>query len=460
MALPGTIQLATWTSEVKALARLPRALEALQGAKANMRPVPVPARIGEPSVFKHVVYVIKENRTYDQVFGDLKQGDGDPALCIYGRGVTPNHHALAEQFTLLDNYYCNGVVSADGHQWATQGITSAYQERMFGDWTRSYDFGTDPLAFAPTPFLWDQALLRGHSFRNYGEFDFPTKLPEKATWLDYYRDHRQGLSKVGFKQSMPLDALRAYTCPTFPGWEMQIPDVVRAEAFLQELKAFEAKGDLPNLVIIYLPQDHTQGLKAGVPTPAAHMADNDLALGRIVEGLSRSRFWKETVVFVNEDDPQDGFDHVDGHRSLCLVASPYTKRGAVVSRFYNQGSVLHTIARILGMPPLTQLDAAAPTMEACFTNTPEFRPFVALPNRVPLDELNPPAADAFTKQAQVQSAALDLSAPDRISDDQMNRILWTAAKGSAPYPAHLAGAHGKGLKKRRLVLNAKDEDDD
>lgn len=460
VSLPGTVPLARMTETVQTLARTKDVLSAFQPGASTARPVPVPRRTGEPSVFKHVVYVIKENRTYDQVFGDLRQGDGDPALCLYPREVTPNHHALAERWVLLDNYYCNGVVSADGHQWATQGITSAYQERMFGDWTRSYDFGSDPLCFAPTPFLWDQALLRGRSFRNYGEFDFPSRVPEKATWMDYYQDHRQGLSKVTFRQSVPLAPLRAYTSPTFPGWEMQIPDVVRVEAFLKELKDFEAKGSFPNLVLVYLPQDHTQGLKEGVPTPRAHLADNDLALGRLIEGLSRSRFWKETVVFVNEDDPQDGFDHVDGHRSLCLVASPYTKRGAVVSHFYNQGSVLHTIARILGMPPLSQLDAAAPTMEACFTDQPDFTPYTTLPNRVPLDELNPPSTEAFKKQAQAQSAALDLSAPDRISDDLMNRILWIAEKGTAPYPAHLAGAHGKGLKKRRLVLGAKDEDDD
>lgn len=452
--LPEAAQLATWTREVQALVQVPRIRAAFAPPGRRVKPVPVPKRPGEPSVFRHVVYVIKENRTYDQVFGDLPKGKGDPELCIYGREVTPNHHALAERFALLDNYYCSGIVSADGHQWATQGITSDYQEKAFGHWTRSYDFGTDPLAFAPTPFLWDQALLHGRSFRNYGEFDFPTRQPEKGTWLDWYRDHQKGTRTQGFTQRIDIAPLRPYTAPGYPGWDMQIPDVVRVERFLEEFRAFERQGSFPDLTVVYLPQDHTQGKTVGVPTPRAHMADNDLALGRLVEALSRSPFWKETVIFVNEDDPQDGWDHVDGHRSLCLVISPYTRPGAVVSRFYSQGSVLHTIGRILGLPPLNQMVAASPTMEACFGPRADLRPYTALPARVPLDELNAPNPLAEA------SAALDLRLPDRIDDDAFNRILWADAKGTKPYPAHLAGAHGKGLRKRGLKALGKNEDDD
>lgn len=446
VSLPTAEQLKAFTGQVSTLGLMPQTLRALERGQSGAKPVPVPARTGSPSVFKHVVYVLKENRTYDQVFGDLKQGNGDPNLCIYGRDVTPNHHALAEDFVLLDNYYCNGIVSADGHQWATQGITSDYQEKAFGEWTRSYDFGTDPLAFAPTPFLWDHALLRGLSFRNYGEFDFPTVEPATARWQDFH----QGSRGVRFKQSIPLEALRPYTSPTFPGWEMKIPDQLRVDAFLKEFREYEANGQWPCLIFVYLPQDHTKGATPGAPTPRAHLADNDLALGRLVEAISKSRFWKDTCIFVNEDDPQDGFDHVDGHRSLCLVISPYTKRGKVISRFYNQDSVLHTMERMLGLPPMNQLDAMAPTMEACFTSTPDFRAFTALPARVPLDQMNPSGSPT----------AMDFSRPDRIDDNALNRALWLAEKGSIPYPAQFAGSHGKGLKKLGLKLASNVVEDD
>ncbi|WLT30672.1 bifunctional YncE family protein/alkaline phosphatase family protein [Geothrix sp. PMB-07] len=447
VALPTPAELKAYSADAAALSLEPQALRSLERGRRGLKPRPVPARVGEPSVFKHVVYVLKENRTYDQVFGDLKQANGDPDLCIYGRDITPNHHALAEGFVLLDNYYCNGIVSADGHQWATQGITSDYQEKAFGEWARSYDFGTDPLAFAPTPFLWDQALLRGLSFRNYGEFDFPTASP-KVTWDDF----RQSGAGATFQQSISLEALRPYTSPTFPGWEMRIPDQVRVDAFLKEFREAEASGQWPNLIFVYLPQDHTRGTAPGAPTPRAHLADNDLALGRLVEAISKSRFWKDTCIFVNEDDPQDGFDHVDGHRSLCLVISPYTKRGKVVSRFYNQTSVLHTMELMLGLPPMNQLDGAAPAMQACFTAKPDFRPFQALPNRVPLEEKNPSGP----------AISMDFSRPDRIDDNALNRVLWMAEKGAAPYPAHLAGGHGKGLKRLGLKLDTQSatEDDD
>lgn len=450
IALPLGAALEGWTKRSRDLARVAASLAGALPARPGRAPVPVPERAGEPSVFKHVVYVLKENRTYDQVLGDLGKGESDPGLCVFGRDVTPNHHALAEQFALLDNYYCNGVVSADGHQWATQGITTAYQEKAAGDWTRSYDFGTDPLAFAPTPFLWEAALARGRTFRNYGEFDFPTLEPAAATWRDVYRDHLEGTSRVAFRPSLDLAALRPYTAPGYPGWELRIPDAVRLDRFLKEFREAERTGTWYDLVLVYLPQDHTQALAVGAPTPRAHLADNDLALGRLVEALSRSRFWKDTVVFVNEDDPQDGWDHVDGHRSLCLVPSPYTKRGAVVSRFYNQDSVLHTIERILGLPPLNRMDALAPTLEDCFTAQPDLRPFTALVPRVPLDEMNP---------AGRTGEALDFSRPDRNDDDLLNRQLWRAVKGNAPYPADQAGAHGRGLARLGLKLVPAEDDD-
>lgn len=471
VALPTAAELTTYTAQVRADALVPQSLRAFEKAQTGLAPVPIPARTGEPSVFEHVVYVLKENRTYDQVFGDIKRGNGDSSLCIYGRDVTPNHHALAEQFALLDNYYCNGVLSADGHQWATQGITTDYQEKTFGGWARSYDFGSDPLAFAPTDFIWDNALLHGLSFRNYGEFAWPSVVPGSAKWLDMYT------GKATFTQSVSVASLRRYSAPNYPGWNLKIPDSLRMDRFLEEFHQFEKTGNWPNLIFIYLPQDHTSGKSANAPTPRAHVADNDLALGRLVEAISKSRFWPKTCIFVNEDDPQDGFDHVDGHRSLCLVVSPYTKRGAVVSKFYNQTSVLHTIERILGLPPMNQFDAAAPTMEDCFTAKPDLTPYTALKNNIPIDEyasgakpsINEPSGPDRKAPVPIPasphtSVDFDLSRPDRINDDAFNRLLWLDAKGpDVPYPAHLAGAHGRGLKALGLRLDAtsrKDDDDD
>jgi YVTN family beta-propeller protein len=453
VAIPAADQLAGYTQQVAADARVPQILRALEQAHSGLQPVPVPQRPGEPSTIEHVVYVIKENRTYDQVFGDMPQGNNDPKLCIYGRQITPNHHALADEFVLLDNYYCNGVVSADGHQWATQGAVTDYQEKSFGGHVRSYDFGTDALAYAGCNFLWDSVLLHGRTFRNYGEFDFPSLVPDNANWFDVYNDFRNQAGQITFRQVVPMETLHKYTSPIFPGWNLAIPDALRLEAFLKEFQEYEQRGEWQNLVIVYLPQDHTAGTGRGHPTPRACLADNDLALGRLVEAISHSRFWARTAIFVNEDDPQDGWDHVDGHRSICLVVSPYVKRHALVSQFYNQLSVLHTIERILGLPSTAQMTAQAPTMEACFTGTPDLTPYTALPPTIPLDERNEQASapDDHAWELVRASEAMDFSRPDRIDEDTFNRILWHASMGrEVPYPAALAGAHGNGLRSLKL----------
>src|SRR5207302_5590953 len=402
-------------------------------------------------------YVIKENRTYDQVLGDLKQGNGDPKLCLFGRAVTPNHHALAREFVLLDNFYCNGVLSADGHSWVTEGNATDHLEKQFGGFTRSYPFGDDPLAYSSTGFLWDGVLLRGLWFRNYGEYNDSKLEPAKATFRQVIDDYKNSTGKIRYVDSVGIDALRRFTAPGCPGWNMTIPDQVRIDYFLKEFRAAEAKGDWHNLVILHLPQDHTSGTTPDMPTPRAHVADNDLAVGRLVEAVSRSKFWPKTCIFIIEDDPQDGWDHVDGHRSTCLVLSPYTRRGQVISRFYNQTSVIHTMERILGVGPMNQFDALAPVMEACFTSTADLTPYRARPASVPLDELNPPAKN-LKGQARLwaeKSMALDFSKPDVADEDTLNRILWFAAKGEDAYPAALAGAHGKGLAALKLRLAAK-----
>jgi len=443
--------LAQWTERALRGARVPQAQRSAGSrARSGVRPRPVPQKPGEPSPIEHVVYVIKENRTYDQVFGDLPQGNGDPSLCVFGREVTPNQHALAESFVLLDNYYCNGVVSADGHQWATQGLVVDYVEKQFGGWTRSYDLGTDALTYAANGFLWDAVLLRGLSFRNYGEFGFARIDEPQGTWFDVQAAARAGSFRSS--RQISIATLARYSAPDYPGWHMKISDQLRIDRFLAEFRAMEQSGDFPSFVIVYLPQDHTSGLDENAPTPRAHVADNDLAVGRLIEALSKSRFWPSIAVFVNEDDPQNGWDHVDGHRSTCLVVSPWAKRGVVLSRFHNQTSVLRTMGLILGLPPLSQQDAAARPMEECFTEEPDFTPFTALPNRIPLDEPNP-------KKNAPAAAAFDLSAPDRIDDDAFNRVIWYSVRGDEPYPEQLSGAHGKGLGALGLEL-AGDEDDD
>ncbi len=452
---PTPKELETYTAQVRKEARVPEVLRALERGLSSARPVPVPANVGEPSVIEHVVYVIKENRTYDQVFGDLKQGNGDPKLCIFPREITPNHHALAEQFVLLDNFYCNGVLSADGHSWVTEGNVTDHLEKAFGGFTRSYTFGDDPLTYSSTGFIWDNALLHGKSFRNYGEMRESESKPANASFSDIWKDYRAGTNKIPLTHKMYLDTLMRYTHPDYPGWNMKITDQQRIDVFLKEFQEFEKKGELPNLVMVYLPQDHTSGTQPNMPTPRAHMADNDLAVGRLVEAISKSKFWKKSAIFIIEDDPQDGFDHVDGHRSLCLVVSPYAKRKQVVSQFYNQTSVLHTIERILGLPAMNQLDGLAPVMSECFTTRPDYTSYTAIVPKFALDELNPPLKELKGKARELAelSLAQDLSRPDRIDDDDFNVIIWHAMKGTeAAYPKAWAGAHGRGLKALGLRL--------
>jgi YVTN family beta-propeller protein len=441
--VPAAAQLARYTAEVNANNRLAYSLAGLEKPRPDAKPVPVPLRHGEPSVFKHVIYVIKENRTYDQVFGDMREGNGDPKLCLFPAKVTPNQHALARQFTLFDNFYCSGVLSADGHQWVNEAYVTDYLEKMFGRFARSYPFeGSDPLAFAPGGFLWDNALAHKQTVRNYGEF-VKTTTPRGTTWADVYGDYQKHTAKVKFAVRANVRALAPYTHPGYPGFVLAAPDVYRAGIFLKDLKAYERKGALPNLIYLYLPCDHTSGTRPQTPTPAAMVADNDLALGRIVEAVTRSRFWKDTCIFVVEDDPQNGFDHVDGHRTVALVISPYTRRRFVDHTNYNQTGMVKTIELILGLPPMNQLDLSATPMRACFQARPDLSPYTCLPNRVPLDQMNPSLKDLRGRALHWarQSLALDLEDADRADEDTLNRILWHAMRGAdAPYPKPPSGA--------------------
>jgi YVTN family beta-propeller protein len=425
----------------------------LQEAKLPARPAqparPVPERAGEASCFNHVVYIIQENRTYDQVLGDLPQGNGDPSLCVFDEHITPNHHKVAREFVLLDNTYCSGILSADGHQWADSAMATDYMERSFAGFPRSYPFGgtdgaVDALAYSSAGFIWDNVIAHGRTLRDYGEFALTEAhwrdkaKPHAPAFLDYYHDfvNQTGAIEIGCRPS--IESLRPYLVTNTAGWALHIPDVFRAAQFIKELKQFEQTGDFPNLSIICLPNDHTSGTKANCPTPAAMAADNDLAFGQIVEAVSHSKFWKDTCLFAIEDDPQAGWDHVSGYRTTCYVASPYTRRAAVVSTQYNQTSLLRTMELMIGLPPMNQMDATATPMTACFSDTPDLMPFTALTNNISLDQMNPDPkkiSDPLLRQHAYASARLRLDEPDKCPEDTLNRILWHALKGSqTPYP--------------------------
>ncbi len=438
LAAPARQELEQLTYEAACNMRLPMLKTAKNAAEPPEKVVPMPTRPGEVSVFKHVLYIIKENRTYDQILGDLEQGDGDPTLCMFGREVTPNHHALAEEFVLLDNFFCNGVLSADGHQWTDEGYVTDYIEKSFGGWPRSYPYeGEDAVAFASSGFIWDHVLRKGLTFRDYGEFVHAQIDPPDASWSDIYADYLNGTKTVQIRATSPLHTLEPYLCPTFVGFPGTVQDVYGAREFITEFRQFEADGNLPNFMIMLLPNDHTDGTREGFPTPQAMVADNDLALGRIVEAVSHSRFWPETVIFVVEDDPQAGLDHVDSHRTVAFCISPYTKRGYVDHSHYNQTGLLRTIELIFGLAPMNQLTMAANPMTNCFTNTPDLTPYTAKPNNIPLDQMNPKLASLKGKQRYYakKSMALPLDDIDQADEGDFNRILWHAVKGyDVPYP--------------------------
>lgn len=409
----------------------------------------VPERIGEPSLIRHVVYVIKENRTYDQVLGDVEAGNGDRRLCIFGERVTPNQHKLVREFVLLDNTYCAGILSADGHQWSTTAIGTDYLERSFAGWPRSYPDGmgedeADALAYSPAGFLWDSALGHGVTIRNYGEFMAPRvrwRDPGKKGRPDFlanYRTWRGETDEAVFGSEPMIETIRPFSPTTYVGWEMAVPDQYRADFIIREVSDSAARGEFPQLTIVCLPNDHTSGTSEGFPTPAAHAADNDLAFGRIVEALSHSPFWRQMAIFAIEDDPQDGFDHVSGYRTTAYVASPYARRGQVVSTQYNTTSLLRTIEQILGLPPMNQFDASAVPMWDAFTDTPDDAPFVAVPANVPLDQMNPSPrdiADPLLRQDALASARMNFREVDKAPEDALNRILWRAMRGTVePYP--------------------------
>ncbi|MDQ1296689.1 MAG: hypothetical protein QG611_667, partial [Bacteroidota bacterium] len=442
--VPGKKDLKAYTDTVIAVNDLSRAAEAREKPRPDVQPKPVPDRIGEPSLFKHVVYIIKENRTYDQIIGDMKQGDGDPDLCIYGADVTPNTHKLCEEFILLDNFHVSGKCSAEGHQWTDASIVTDYIEKNMRAWFRSYPHvQTDALVYAPTGFLWDNALRNNKSVKIYGEASVPV-IDNKLKWADIYKKFVNG-EKIEFYNHTTIDPVKPILSQTYPSYgSHQFTDIMRADALIKELKDCESmSGDqLPELMIVALPNDHTAGSRPGYPTPRAMVADNDLALGQIVEAFSKSRFWENTVIFVVEDDSQGGWDHVSAYRTVALVISPYSRLKTVNSTYYTQPSMVRTIEQILGLPPMNVQDAIANPMADCFGTVPDKTPYLAVPNYIPLDEMNPQLLSLNGKALHYARKSMlpEFDGVDAGNDDLMNRILWYAAKGNTPYPAKYAGA--------------------
>ena len=456
LSKPAGRKLAAWTRQARADMRYPLLRQAALPPRPDQPPRPVPERVGEPSVFKHVVYVVKENRSYDQVLGDVTNGNGNADLCTFGERVTPNQHKITRDFVLLDNTYCSGILSADGHQWADSAIATDYMEKSFAGFPRSYpdgmeDSDVDALAYSPSGFIWDDCIEHGKTLRDYGEFGITRKAwrdPERRgriRFLDQYQEFITGSNTIAMHCDPGIESLRPYLNPQYAGWDLDLPDVQRAAVFNAELKEFEKKGSYPNFILVCLPNDHTSGTSPRAPTPAAQVADNDLALGQMVDALSHSAFWKDTCVFVIEDDPQAGWDHVSGYRTTAYVASPYTKRGAVVSTQYNQTSLLRTMELILGLPPMNQMDATATPMTDCFTDQPDFTPYLSVTNNVPLDQMNPQSkkiSDRVLRQDAYVSSRLPLEKADQCPEDTLNRILWHAMKGtSVPYPEWAVPAH-------------------
>lgn len=444
--LPDSAQLNKYTARVKEL-MLNFRLELAQLAPRENQPArPMPERIGEPSVFKHVIYIIKENRTYDQVLGDLPQGDGEKELCIYGDSVTPNEHRLARDFVLLDNYYASGKCSAEGHQWTDAAMVTDYVEKNVQAWFRSYPHvQTDALVYDRKGFIWNNAADHGKTVRIYGEACVPNIDP-KLSWTDIYRMYKSG-EPLAFQNKTTISRVAPMLSQNYPGSdELKITDQFRADAFIKELHDYEKmEGDqFPELSVMALSVDHTTGSSPGMPTPRAMIADNDLALGRIVEAISKSRFWKNTVIFVTEDDSQSGWDHVSAYRTTGFVISPYSRMQKTVSVNYNQTCMVRSIEQILGIPPMNLMDATARPMFECFEAGSSNIAYKAVPNRIPLDEMNRPLSALKGKALQYAQISLhpEYHRIDAGNDDVLNRILWFCSKGEKQYPSLPAGTHG------------------
>jgi len=457
IALPDDAQLAAFTTSVAQNNRLTLRSETLRDvvtARRGVAPRAVPERPGEPSPIQHVVFIIRENRTYDQVFGDIGKGASDTSLTMYGRDVTPNAHALAEQFVLIDHFFASGGNSADGHQWLTQANETSYPYWPLYN-GRSYPSeGNDPLTYSSGGFLWEAAQQKGKRVSVFGEYA-PAPLDDSAAvrtrLMNEWRDraalpagHFRERYKRMFNTRSEIPSLDRVLVREYPGWTQGTPDVTKSEVVLDHLREWEAQGSMPHLVMVILPSDHTQGTSAGWCTPKACVADNDQAMGMIVDGLSHSSFWKSMAILIVEDDAQDAVDHIDGHRTVALVASPYARRGAIDSTFYSQPSMVKTIELMLGLPALSMFDLVATDMRASFIGAgeaPDFTPFTVLTPAQNLHDVNVRVGEitgpfaAERRAAARASARMNFTEPDAAPSDRLNRILWSDARGwGTPYP--------------------------
>ncbi|MBO0932430.1 bifunctional YncE family protein/alkaline phosphatase family protein [Fibrella aquatilis] len=437
--LPTDAQLPAYTERVRQLSLQFRLALAARLPRPGIRPRPVPERIGEPSVFKHVVYIIKENRTYDQVLGDMPEGRGMPSLCVFGDSITPNQHRLAREFLLLDNYYASGKSSAEGHHWVDAGMVTDYTEKSVRAWFRSYPHVLyDALVYNKNGLIWNNALDHGKSVRIYGEACTCLFDKKQYNWQKLYQLREAG-QPFSYTNTTTISRVRPILAPNFPGCDDEIiNDQMRADAFIRELNETAAKpGDTwPNLMVMSLPNDHTSGLSPAFPTPRAMVADNDLAVGRIVEAIQKSRFGANTVIFITEDDSQAGWDHISAYRTTGFVISPYSRLKRTVTTNYNQTSMLRTIEQILGLPPMNVIDATAQPMFDCFGDQPNLATYAALPNRVPLNEMNKPLTALRGKARQYARESMEQAEEgiDTGEDAKTNQILWFWARGNKPYP--------------------------
>jgi YVTN family beta-propeller protein len=440
----------------------------------NKKPVAMPERIGEPSTIKHVFYIIKENRTYDQVLGDLGKGNADPTLTQFGQSVTPNFHQLANTFPLLDNVYTSGVQSAAGHQWVTQATLPDYEEKESGSGNqRSYPGGnqSDPMAYAPTGHIWDNAVAHNVSAAVFGENATSFSGPEPfGNWTSWYNDYlilsgqQQGSLHVpvgDYQAKSDIPAVNSILYKPFPTNTQSIPDVYRAQIFLDKFNDYVKNDNLPQLITMWLPNDHTAGTSKGYPTPQAMVADNDQAVGKIVDAISHSPYWKDSIIYVTEDDAQAGVDHVDGHREPAFVISPWVKRGVTDSHYWTTADMIRSMEQILGLPAMNQNDAAADPMSEIFTDQPDFTPYNLAANQIPLNWMNgqpapqaPATATTSAATTAVTPAAQQMqndwdswsekhkddfggpaSKPDVVNANMMNHVTWYATKGyDKPYP--------------------------
>jgi YVTN family beta-propeller protein len=434
LPIPDRAQLAGYTTAVAENNHM--ILAPVQRAP-NSTPLAVPERAGDASLIEHVVYIIKENRTYDQVLGDMSKGNGDPSLTLFGEKVTPNQHRLADQFVLLDNFYATGGNSGDGHQWVTQANETAYC-MWPGYQGRSYPFdGSDPIAYAAGGFLWDAALARKKSVKVFGEYAGRLAEPgaERGKLLEEWKRGADFTSR--WHTTAPIAALNRILVRNYPAYSTAIPDVARAQIFAAELKKWVAAGAMPNLTIVQLPSNHTMGATAGRSSPKAMVADNDYALGQIVEALTRTPFWKKMAIFVVEDDAQNGVDHVDGHRTVALAISPYTRRGSVDSTFYSHQSIVKTIELMLGLPTLSLYDLIAHDMRNSFQSEPDFASYASTEPTHSLFEVNPPLAELRgpARKAALESAKMRWDVPDAAPVAKLNRIVWGTVRGwKSAYP--------------------------